>query len=457
MVRDHVARNYLIHIGLACAFALLATASPVLAAKVRRSSEATGIGVNGLIDSAGHLRPIADDHTRMIGAGGVHLGRTDAVWSWAEFFPPSNGRHRYDWSNHDDVARVLAADGVRWLPVIAYGTSWAGTVPGNERSPPRSNADYAAYAEAFARRYGRGGSFWAMHPSFPQLPVTSYEVWNEPNLDFFFQPTPDPARYASMYLAAKEVIERADPQATVVVGGLAPYADGYLKAMYAAHPELKGEVDAVAYHPYGPDAELVLRLVRKLRATLDDLGEDDVPLWITEVGWPTQGTGGLSAEAVPHATRAANLGLVMDGLLGSNCAVQTVSPYTWATLESDPGHDEHWLGIFHPNTAPTEAGSAYLAAVARNDQAADDGPQLALDLCYDRGTKFAKPLRLGVDVERASPGCRRATVTYRGRPVNGVRATFGDDGQRTDLNGVAESCENGDVSARILDVASGEE
>lgn len=442
-------------IGLCCAAVLALAPSPAQAAKVRRSVEATGVGVNGLVDPFGRERAIADEHIASMATGGIRLGRTDAFWTWVEPTGPVNGRHRYNWSKTDNIATLLAADGVRWLPIIDYATYWSQSIPGNDKSAPASDADYASYAEAFARRYGRGGAFWAEHPDLPYLAVTAYEVWNEPNLGFFWQPAPDPSRYASMYLAARTSIKRADPEATVIVGGLAPYADAYVEDMYDARPDLEGRVDAVAYHPYGPDAELVLRLVRKFRSTLDDLDEDEVPIWITEFGWPTQGTGGLSADALPDATRAANLGLVSDVLLGSNCDIETITPYTWATPERDPEHDEQWLGIVHPDTTLTEAGSAYLAAVSRNAKAAAARPQLALELCRGRGTKFAKPLRLSVDVEKADRGCRTARVTYRGRPLNAVTVSFGDDRADTDWDGVAASCSKGEVTARVLDVASG--
>jgi hypothetical protein len=451
-----MARSATLGSTLLCILALLAAATPAHAAKVRRSVDAVGVGVNGILDRNGYPISIADDHVQLAGSSGIRLGRTDAFWAWAEPNSPRNGRHRYDWSRLDNAPELLAADGIRWLPILDYSTYWAATVPGNDKTPPTSDADYAAYADAFARRYGRGGSFWAEHPELPTLPVTAYEIWNEPNLHVFWQPTPDPKRYASMYAAARDAIKRVDPKAAVLVGGLAPYADSYVKQMYAARPDLHGKVDAVAYHPYGPDADLVLRLVRKLRGTLDDLGEADVPLWITEVGWPTQGTGGLSATALPDATRAGNLSLVADALLGSNCAVETITPYTWATPESDPGHDEMWLGIFHPNMEPTEAGDAYLAAVARNAKAARGDAQLAVELCHDRGSKFAKPLKLGVAVKRTT-ACREATVTYRGRPLNGVAVDFGDKRADTGGDGIARVCGSttGAVTARVLDVASG--
>ncbi len=70
------------------------------------------------------------------------------------------------------------------------------SIPGQDHSPPRNASSYAAYAGAFAARYGPGGSFWAEHPMIAPLPVTTYEIWNEPDGGHFWLPRPDPRRYA---------------------------------------------------------------------------------------------------------------------------------------------------------------------------------------------------------------------------------------------------------------------
>jgi polysaccharide biosynthesis protein PslG len=462
---------------LACGL-LAALPAPAGAIKVRASEDAVGVSVNGMWDRAGNPRPIADAHVKIIAEEGIRSGRTDAMWGYVEPRAPRNGRHTYDWDRLDSAAQLLAEDGVRWLAILDYSTFWSTSVPGTDHAPPVWDADFAAYAEAFARRYGHGGDFWRERPWLQELPVTTYEVWNEPNLAHFWQPAPDPARYANLYAAARDAVSRADPKATVLVGGLAAYADDYVEDMFAARRDLRGNVDGVAYHPYAHDAEQVLRLVRKLRETLDDLGEDDTPMQITEVGWPTQGTGGLSAEALPDETRAANLSLVTDALLASNCDIEGLSPYTWATPERDPEHDEQWLGIYHPDTTPTEAGLAYGSAVERNAKAAAGDPKLALELCRDRGTLFADPLKISVSLSAAADAddCYDATVEYRGRPLNDVEVEFVDRRSRpgrsdttveseveTSLDGRARLClrpssdrsleRTLEASAEVLDVA----
>jgi hypothetical protein len=48
---------------------------------------------------------------------------------------------------------------LRWQPVLGYSAKWASQIPGDEHAPPASTADYAAFAGAFAARYGEGGVF----------------------------------------------------------------------------------------------------------------------------------------------------------------------------------------------------------------------------------------------------------------------------------------------------------
>src|SRR5579884_1169082 len=114
-------------------------------------------------------------------ATGAALARTDALWEAAEPHAPAHGQHHYDWAFDDLIAAALAQHGLRWLPVIDYSPGWAQSVPGQDHSPPASDADYAAYAGAFAARYGPGGAFWSAHASLRALPVQEIEIWNEPD------------------------------------------------------------------------------------------------------------------------------------------------------------------------------------------------------------------------------------------------------------------------------------
>src|SRR5829696_5617150 len=198
-------------------------------------------------------------HLAAMAAGGLQVVRRDASWGYAEPSPPDpgTGAHTYRWDEFDEQVALYARHGLRWLPIIDYSTAWSGRIAGDYFSPPADPRPYAAYAAAIARRYGRGGNFWRVHPELPELPVRKYEIWNEQNTEHFWRGQADaPERYAELYLAARGAIKAVDPGARVIVGGLAlenagvTDPDDFVRRMYRHHPDLVGNVDAIGFHPY---------------------------------------------------------------------------------------------------------------------------------------------------------------------------------------------------------------
>ena len=245
--------------------------------------------------------------------------------------------------------------GLTWLPAIDYSVSWAQSVPGQDHSPPRSDDDYAAYAQAFAARYGVGGTFWQLHPEIPAHPVTTIEVWNEPDNGDFWTPSPDPAGYARLYLATRAAVDAVDPAARVIIGGLiAPGTT--LPAMVQAEPGLVGHVDGVGIHPYGTPPVVVSR-IRDARRTLEGLHMAAVPLYATEFGWTTSPTG--APAYVPPARRTAWIALTLNTLGHLDCGLAASVLYTWVTPQQNPGDSEDWFGIENPDATSTPASEAF--------------------------------------------------------------------------------------------------
>jgi hypothetical protein len=336
---------------------LLALAAPATA----HAGDMFGISANHVFNDADSNpakwdRPLSE--IRLAGIGSV---RSDAFWAWAEPSAPRGGVHDYRWTMLDAEAGALARHDLEWLPVIDYSTTWA-SKNGSEYAPPDDPEDYASYAGAFARRYGRGGTFWAEHPELAPKPVETYEIWNEPNVVHFWRPNGDPARYAELYARARAAIRAVDPSADVIVGGIV--ADpGYLRAMFEARPELRGNVDGLGIHPYGATVEDVVRNTIALRQAFDSVGERGVPLHVTEIGWPTHGTGWV--PPIPDELRAQALAITADGLARSDCGIASIVPYTWSSREFDPFDVQDWLGIRHPDGRQSATSLAYEQVVAR--------------------------------------------------------------------------------------------
>ncbi|HEY1595728.1 MAG TPA: hypothetical protein VGF74_10055 [Thermoleophilaceae bacterium] len=317
-------------------------------------------------------------------SGGLQLARIDARWSNVEPNPPSaSGQHTYNWSMYDGIVQALAQRGLRWYPIVGYNTGWSGLARGdNSEVAPAHVGDFANYAWALARRYGRGGSFWSSHPSLQQLPVTSYEIWNEENSAAFMQQQDTaPEAYADLYMAARSAIRSVDPQADVVVGGLALGGPGvidevqFLQRMYAHRPDLRGNVDGVGLHPYQASLADTYTRLAKFRQALDQVAGPSVPIEITEVGWAT--------TSVPEPDRALDLSLLAEQLPHSDCNVDRLIPYTWLTQESNPSDPESWFGIWNHDGSGKPSGIAYLNAVKlMRGLTSTPAPTKPLQICH---------------------------------------------------------------------------
>jgi hypothetical protein len=142
---------------------------------------------------------------------------------------------------------------------------------------------------------------------YAPLGVHAWEVWNEPNHVPFWGPRADPEKYTEMLKLTSTEIHEADPDATVMNGGVSPAPDGggemspltFLRRVY----ELGGGeyLDAVAHHPYqypdrptAPDASNSFLQTARIHALMVEFGDGSKKIWGTEVGAPTRGARSVS-------------------------------------------------------------------------------------------------------------------------------------------------------------------
>ena len=370
-------------------------------------------------------RTLLDASLTAIDAAGIDTVRTSAGWREAEPAPPSQGAHSYNWAVLDRHVMALASHDQRLLAQFNAPPGWAQAAASADACQRRGGldpariGDYAAFAAAFARRYGRDGEFWtwaeAQRPSLPYLPVTTFELWNEPNWAAFWCPSVDPETYAEAVSAAADAIHAVDPGATVAVGGLVLiqesqyYDDGTMKGMatrefldrmVAAVPSLGADVDAVAIHTYGATVDDNIWLLGWASEQLSAVGLGDERIVISEFGWPTSG----SPRAVPEAERALRLGELAGRLARTDCDLVSISPHNWLTAQQDPSDPEDWYGLADPVTGlPLPSAAAYAEQVARYEGGAPP-PQAAerLDVCPDDPSTGTPPA--GEDTPPAGPG-----------------------------------------------------
>lgn len=231
---------------------------------------------------------------------GIGLIRQTFHWNQIERRPG-----RYNFSYYDAYVGAAAAHGIRILPILFDPPRFRARTPRHSNAvyPPRRYSTLGNFGAAVARRYGPSGTFWARHPTLPKIPITAYQIWNEPNLtsEWGHRP-PDAAAYAALLHGASERIRAADPSALVVMAALSPTltenSDAqnelvYLQALYDAG--IRGSYDVVALQAYGlrggPDdprignEDVTFSRPTLVHALMVRNGDASTPVWATEMGW----------------------------------------------------------------------------------------------------------------------------------------------------------------------------
>lgn len=281
---------------------------------------------------------------------GLSRLRLDFDWSRIEWSPG-----RYDWEQTDRIVDHANRRGITVHGLLAYTPDWARPAGTSDKRPPTDPALFADFAATTAARYQPMG-------------VTSWEIWNEPNVEQFWEPEADPEAYARLFTAAVEAIRSADADAVVVTGGLAPArdrgedlsAETFLHRMFDTLEP--GLVDAVAVHPYShptrpSNRSKAWNLFGRLPAVRDIVAEAagrPVPLWLTEFGAPT----GTAEQAVSNSEQAA---IVVEAL---QCAgrldwVEALYLYNLRDRSGGaPDEAEDNFGLFAADGEPKEAAEA---------------------------------------------------------------------------------------------------
>lgn len=269
------------------------------------------------------------------------------------------------WAPYDAVMAGAARERIHVLPVLL------GSPGGGQRfRHPRTRADrtaWATFVTAVAARYGRGGTFWRAHPRLDPIPLTAYQVWNEPNLPAYWRPAVDAAGYVRLVRLTRARLRAVDPQARVVLAGLpdsrlgTPMLD-FVRAIYA-QPGARSVFDVVALHPYAEDAPQVLAKLDAVRALMNRRGDRSTPIWITELGWSTGGP--RSPFRTTRSGQAAKLTRTLRALIAaaSRLRLQRVALVTLQDRGYLPAEAPWWgpsVGLFDQAGSPKPAWNAFL-------------------------------------------------------------------------------------------------
>jgi hypothetical protein len=238
----------------------------------------------------------------------------------------------------DTIVGDASRDRVTVLPTVLYAPSWDAKNNPNGVDSPRTNAPYGAFLTALIGRYGPRGSFWRENPGIPKLPIRTWQIWNEPNLSYYWR-QPFAASYVALLRVAHDAIRKADPGAKVVLGALTNTAWKSLGQVY----RVKGArslFDVVAFNGFTKIPANVMEFMLFVRRAMDHFGDGAKPMLATEVSWP-------SAKGKTHdkfdfittpAVQATDLAALLP-LIGQERVSLGLMGFYWYTWmgEEDPG------------------------------------------------------------------------------------------------------------------------
>ncbi|MCP4537433.1 MAG: hypothetical protein GY832_09835 [Chloroflexi bacterium] len=286
-----------------------------------------------------------DDALSYVVDGGFVWVRQSFYWSQIE---PDPGR--FDWRVPDRILAALARyPQLRLIAVLD-------DVP---LAHPPSPDRFAAFAREFAARYG--------------AQVDYYQVWDEPNLADHWGggPISTPA-YADLLARATSAIRATDPDARILLAGLAPTVETgpqnlsdvrYLAQLYQAGAA--PYFDIVVGKPYGFDTgpddrradEAVLNFSRLLllREVMVEHGDGHKAVWASHWGWNALPLDWTDAPSVwgqtDETTQAAHTVAALE-------RARTEWPWTGALIlehfqPAAPPDDPHWgFALIGQDSAP---------------------------------------------------------------------------------------------------------
>jgi hypothetical protein len=332
----------------------MAAAACALAALTPALADAAEGGVN-----LGAVGPSTEAQAVTLGA---HWMRVFLPW---KFIEPAQGVHSTNWLVPYNQLLTTVPKGTKVILDVVAAPSWAsGTSAGN--APPLDPSTYASFIHYLAGLWGSK--------------VAAYEIWNEEDTSQWWA-NPEPAAYTRLLQSAYTAVKSAEPNATVVLGGLAGNDYDFLQGVYQAGG--KGYFDAVGVHtdtacnvnsPYtflrNPDGRLEkdsFLAYREIHAT-ELANGDDKPIWMTEMSWRTTSAicseGAFAGQKPQGVTEEQQAEYLQQGY---HCLAE--DPYVQVALWY-PLIDEGAVnsGLLRSNSTPKPAYAAMRSFLANGDQ-----------------------------------------------------------------------------------------
>lgn len=371
---------------------------------------------------------IADEHPLGMEQRLDHLSAIGA--KWALLLPDWNRIERekgkYDWNTPahrlDDVINGLVKRKI--APVIQiYGGNrlYMQTKPDANNRPladaakllddPEVRQAWHRFVEALVRRYRAHVKVW--------------EVWNEPNGEWFWTTPTTVEQYGRMVKDVAAIIKRAQPQAVILAGATANVPLDYLEKFLASAGAKSFHHWSV--HPYGELPEAAEPRIQGARELRRKHGKSPT-VWQSECGFPSSAdTGGWGFGGPWDETKHAKWllrRLLSDARLGTPVSVYFVLHDYPAQLEAGPDKGKMGInrkGLYRHGSwerKPAAAAFAHLSSLLDNQfELAPAAPAPSLEITANGSLTAPKAETIKTCLLKHKPSGQPALVYWLGVPM----------------------------------------
>lgn len=269
---------------------------------------------------------------------GIKLIRDECYWSNVETTP---GVYNFP-PQIDFYIQQAQLRGIGILLILNYNNPLYAPHAGSAVATDSNRAKFVLYCQAVVNRY------------LP-LGVKYYEIWNEPNIPMFWDPTPNASDYFKLLQAVYPAIKGIDTSITVMGCATSP-AEGN-PSPFISWLSFIGQVftlgggnymDAVSFHQYRVDKNPEQWIQNDINSLKNIAGTK--PMWLTEVGYHT-------ATVWPNLTELAQAQYV-SRLYIMGKGIQQLSNIFYYDLKNDgttANEPEHNFGLMNFNMNPKPA------------------------------------------------------------------------------------------------------
>ena len=302
---------------------------------------------------------------------GVQVVRQTFDWSRIETAPG-----QYDFSEYDSFVAHAARHGIRIVPVLFRPPAFRARGVHTDRKtyPPKTFAHMGHFGAAIAERYGRGGSLWNELPSgSAKRPITSYQVWNEPNFPVYWPGGPNAKQYVKLLKKTGKAIKSVDRRAKILTGGLPDSKSGgavrlfkYIRQLYKAGG--KRHFDVLSINTYAKNPRQLAKLLRKVRKLMNKRRDRKAKIWASEFGWATQGPDSRFTVGAKKQARHIGGSIKKMGKLRRKLKLAGFVYWNWKDAPPYRVGFDFWglhAGLVQQDGAPKPALAAFAKAVKK--------------------------------------------------------------------------------------------